>query len=332
MTRTIDVHNHLYSKEWLDYLKTRDTSPRLEMDGTNMVLYSHGRTCAHIYTPGHYDPKERLKDLDRCGIDTQVISHTLPSVEELPVEEGVKWARKINDYFAEVCQQFPGRYHANATLPLQDPDEAVRELKRAHKELHLRGVCMFSNVNYRPIASEEFHPVYQKASEYGLPIFIHPGAPFTGDIMREHKIRPSLYGFTLDTTMAVVSLIWQGILEKYPGLKLVHGHLGGMVPYLAQRMEDVWRTAHRELGLDLPMTPSEYYQRQVYPDTMSAHLPAMRCCLEYVGAGRMVMGTDYAHRIGNWEEAVFFIKQLNLSKEDTDRILGGNAAQIYSID
>ena len=109
MPRTIDVHNHLYPKEWLDYLETRTESPRVERKGSSILLYAHDVVSAHIYSPGHYDPEARIKDLDRCGIDTQVISLTLPSVEELPAEEGVKWARIINDYFAEVCRKYPGR-------------------------------------------------------------------------------------------------------------------------------------------------------------------------------------------------------------------------------
>lgn len=334
MSKSIDVHNHLFPKEWMDYLEKRKESPKLERTGKSMVFYSHDVFCSRITHAGHFDPAARIEDLDRCGIDTQILSLTVPSVEELPVEEGVKWARKINDYFAEVCQKYPGRFHAYATLPYQDADEALKELHRAYSELGAKGITIFSNVNFKPLSAPEFHPIYAKAEECGLPIFVHPAVPFTEEIMRKHKLHPGLYGFTLDTTIAVMSLIWQGILEKHPGLNIIHAHLGGMVPYLAQRADDCWRTylERGESDMRLPLTPSEYYKRQVYPDSMSAYLPALRCCLDFVGPGHICLGTDYAHSIGNWENAVAFIKELGLPEEDTNNILGGNAARIFNIE
>jgi aminocarboxymuconate-semialdehyde decarboxylase len=334
MVRVIDVHNHLFPQEWMDYLEKRTQSPRMVKRGSDRVFYSFEASCAVIVYPGHYDPEARIKDLDKCGIDTQILSLTLPSVDELPVEEGVKWARKINDYFAEVCHKYPGRFYAFATLPLQDVGEAVKEMDRSYRELGVKGVKMFSNVNFKPISSPEFYPVYAKAEELGLPVFIHPGVAYTDELMKKHSLPAGLYGFTLDTTIAVMSLIWTGVLERYPRLNFIHAHLGGMVPYLVKRMEDCWQTASTLVGsaFKLPHKPSEYYQRQVYPDTMSGHLPAMRCCLDFVGPKHICLGTDYAHVIGDWEQAIACVKGLGLSREDTEDILRGNAARICRID
>lgn len=332
MMRTIDVHNHLFPMEWMSFLEKRTESPRMERKGKGMVFYSHEKMCSHVSEAGHYDLTARIKDMDRCGIDTQVISLTLPSVEELPIEEGVKWARKINDYFADVSRKYPGRFYAFATLPLQDVNESVKEIDRAYKELRAKGITMFSNVDFMPLSSPELHPIYAKAEEYGLPIFIHPGVPFTSEVMKKHGLRYSLYGFTFDTTMAVMSLIWRGVLEKFPGLNIIHAHLGGVVPYLAQRLEDCWQAEVNEFGARLPRSPSEYYKRQVYPDSMSAYPPAMKCCVDFVGPRHICMGTDYAHGIGNWEHAISSIKELSLPETDTGNILGGNAARICNIE
>jgi aminocarboxymuconate-semialdehyde decarboxylase len=318
--------------EWVEFLGSRNGPTRMEHRGSARVFFQHDKICSRIVSAGHYDPEMRIKDMDRCGIDTQIISLTVPSVEELPADQGLEWARKINDAFAETCARHPGRFYAYATLPCQDVDASLQELDRCYKSLGVKGIAMFSNVNFEPLASPKFHPIYEKAQAYGLPIFIHPAVPYTFDVMKEHKLTPPLYGFTLDTTMAVMGLVWQGVLEKYPGLRIVHAHLGGVVPYLVQRMEDCWRAAHQESGLNLLKKPSEYYQEQVYPDSMSAHVPAMKCCLDFVGAKHMVMGTDYAHRIGNWEQAVALIRSLGLPKEETDQILGGNAAGLFKID
>jgi aminocarboxymuconate-semialdehyde decarboxylase len=334
MAKTIDVHNHLFPKHWVDFLGKRTEFPNMKQNGSEMIFYSHGFRCARIKDSGHYKPEARIDDMDRCGLETQIMSLTLPSVEELPLDEAVKWSQEINNYFAEVCQNYPGRLYAFATLPYQDVEESVKEIDRAFNNLGVKGISMFSNINFKPICSPEFYPIYAKAEEYGLPIFIHPAVPYTLEVMKQHRLVPSLYGFTLDTTMAVMGLISTGVLEKFPKLNLIHAHLGGVVPYLVQRMESCWGVTSgffSDQEIKLTKTPSEYYKNQVYPDTMSAYLPAMRCCLDFVGPKHMCLGTDYAHGIGNWEQAIDFITQLNLSKEDTQSILWGNAAKICNI-
>jgi aminocarboxymuconate-semialdehyde decarboxylase len=331
--KTIDVHSHLYPQEWVDYLSKRTECPKIEKKGPSaMIFYSHDVRCSSADSPIYFDPAARIDDLDRSGIDVQILSLTAPGVEELPVDEGVQWAKKNNDYFAEVCGKYPGRFYAYASLPYQDVDEALKELDRAYNDLGVKGIAMLSHVNFKPLSSEEFFPIYEKASEYGLPVLIHPGVPFTGKIMLDHKIIPALYGFLLDTTMAVTSLIWSGVLEKCPDLKIIHGHLGGMVPYLVKRIEDCWQFYLKSFGgEELPLTPTQYYQRQVFTDTISGYMPAVKCCLDFVGPQQMVLGSDYPFSVGGWDTAVDFVKQIGLSQEDTNKILGETAARIFNI-
>lgn len=332
--KIIDVHSHLYPREWIEYLSKRIECPRIEQKGpSSMIFYSHNVRCSSADGPAYFDPAARMEHLDHCGIDVQILSLPPPGVEELAVDEGAEWARRINESFAEVCSRYPGRFYAYATLPYQDVEEALKELDRAYHDLGAKGIAMPSNVNFEPLSSPAFLPIYAKADEYGLPILIHPGVPYTGEIMLKHKLIPALYGFLLDTTMAVTSLIWCGVLETYPGLKIVHAHLGGMVPYLVKRMEDCWQFYLKSFGGEtLPKRPSEYYRRQVFPDSVSSYPPAMRCCLDFVGSEQIVLGSDYPFPVGGWEQAIDFIKQLNLSEEDTRKILGKNAARIFHLD
>lgn len=332
MTKVVDVHNHWFPPEWIAYLENRKGSPRMERKGGQMLFYAQGQRCSRISKPGHYDLATRVSDLDRCGIDTQLLSLTIPGVEELPLDEGVAWARKINDHFADACRSYPGRFYAYAHLPYQDVGEALKELERAFKELGVKGITIYSNINFKPLCSEEFEPIYAKAAEYHLPIFVHPAVPFCNEDMKKHHLNPGLYGFTTETSAAIMSLIWTGMMEKYPGLTIIHSHLGGVVPYLARRMEDSWRAHNEEFGLALKKSPTEYYRTQVYPDSMSGYLPAMRCCLDFVGPRHICLGTDYAHGIGNWDQAIAVIKELGLSEEETNGILGGNAARICGLD
>lgn len=299
------------------------------MSSTSMAFYWEDIAIAHVNKAGHYDPEARIEDMDKYGIDTQIISLTWPSVELIAAEEGIAWAKSINDYFSQVCQRYAGRFHAYATLPYQDVDAAIKELDRAYHDLGVKGIMLFSNIKGKPITSLEFYPIYAKAEEYDLPILIHPAVPLTAEAMREVRLPFPLFGFTLDTTMAVVSLIFQGVLEKFPQLKLIHAHLGGVVPYMVGRIDDSFKNYSKEYGLELPMAPSDYYKRQVYVDSISYHLPAMRCCLDWLGPDHIMLGTDYAHPVGHIEDAIRYVRDMGLSKEDTDKILGGNASRIF---
>jgi len=332
MARVVDIHNHVYPTEWIEYLTKRRDSARIERTGpTSMTLYWQDVHITHVSAPGLYDPAARIEDLDKYGIDAQIISLTWPSVELIPAREGTEWARRINDYFAEFCRRYPGRFYANATLPFQDVDGALKELERARKDLAVKGIMMFSNIDGKPIASPDFYPLYAMAQEFDLPIFIHPAIPLTAEAMRKVRLPFSLYGFTLDTTMAVVSLIFQGIFETFPRLKVIHPHLGGVVPYLAGRMEDAFRSYAKAWGFQLTKGPSEYYKDHVYIDSISRYAPAMKCALEFVGPDHICFGTDYGHPVGNVERAVDYVKHMGLSEKDTNKILGDNADRIFRL-
>lgn len=333
MTRVIDIHSTFYPLEWLEFLEKRKRSPLIKRTGpTNYVAFIEGSPEGHIDRPGHYEAKARIKDMDAGGIDTQVFALSVPSVEMIGAREGIAWAKRINDYFAELCQQYPKRFYFHCTLPYQDPDAAAKELERAYTKLGAKGIQMFSNINLKPIASPEFHPIYELAQKYDIPVFVHPTSPYTREMMDIHRIPASLYGFTLDTSTAVMSLIWQGVVEKYPKLKIVHSHLGGVVPYLIGRTIGAWNSFHEEYGLKLNRSPVEYYKSNVWVDTISYWEPAMQCCLELMGPDHICLGTDYAHRIGNMQDAISWVNKFGLDKKNTDKILGGNAAKLYKLD
>jgi aminocarboxymuconate-semialdehyde decarboxylase len=130
-------------------------------------------------------------------------------------------------------------------------------------------------------------------------------------------------------------MIFQGLFEKFKKLTLVHGHLGGMVPYFVRRLADSYKGYGKEWGIELSESPDETYRKRVYPDTTSFYLPAMKCCLEWVGAERMCIGTDYAHRVGDPEGAIKAVKDLGdqagLSQEEIDMILGKNLEEIFHL-
>ncbi len=336
--RTVDAHNHWYPKEYLDYLVSRgsDQSPYMRHDGGSHYRgYYKGVACAHIDRPGHYDLEARIKDLDAAGLDTQLISVTIPGPETLEPDQGVYWAKKCNDALQKATEGYPGRFYFLATLPWQVPDEAAKELERCH-DLGCVGVQMFSNFNGEPVWLDKFHGIYALADKWELPMLVHPANPLTAEVMDMMKIPYQLWGYTLDTSLAVVSMIFQGLFEKFKKLTLVHGHLGGMVPYFVRRLADSYKGYGKEWGIsDLSESPDETYRKRVYPDTTSFYLPAMKCCLEWVGPGQMCIGTDYAHRVGDPEGAIKAVKdlgdQVGLSPEEIDMILGANLEKLFKL-
>jgi aminocarboxymuconate-semialdehyde decarboxylase len=336
MYRTVDVHNHLYPWDYLQHLLNRPGKPTCRQTGPHSFVMKYNDVIfAHMDRPGHYDVDARIRDLDKAGMDTQIISKTTPGPEMLELAEGNYWAKRINDTLAEAGQKYPHRLYAYATLNYQDVDEACKELERCIKDLGVKGVQMFSNMQGMPMHDPRFEPIFQMAAENNLPILMHPTVPLTASVLDMMKIPYQLYGYTLDTSMAVIGLIFHGVFSRNKNLKMIHSHLGGVVPYMVRRLRDSWKGYSKEWGLELDEYPDEIYARQVYPDTTSFYLPAMKACLEWVGPSHMMIGTDYAHRVGDPEGAIKSILDLggqtNMSKEDLNLILGKNAEKLFNL-
>ena len=157
----------------------------------------------------------------------------------------------------------------------------------------------------------------------------------TSDAMDKSRIPYQLYGYTLDSTLCVISLIFNGTFERCPDFKLIHAHLGGVAPYLVRRLQDAWKGYASEWGLELEKHPEETYRERVWADTTSFYLPAMKCCMEWLGPEHMIIGTDYAHRVGDPEGAIQSIielgKEMDLDQDTVDLILGKNAEELFNL-
>ena len=335
--KTVDVHCHYFPKEYIDYLISRgkDKSPYCIHDGgTHYRMYFKGVPVGHIDRAGHYDLEARIRDLDAAGLDIQLLTVTLPGPETLERDIGVYWAKRCNDYLQDAAQKYPGRFYHMASLPYQDVDAACEELERC-KKMGAVGIQMFSNINGEAPFLEKFHPIYELADKYDMPLLLHPTLPLTAPVMDMMKLPYQLWGYTLDTSMAVMSMIFQGVLAKYPKLTLIHCHLGGTVPYFVRRIQDAYKGYGKEWGIELKEPPDITYQKRVYPDTTSFYSPAMKCCLEWMGPDHLMMGTDYAHRVGDPEGAIKAIKEIGaefgLKPDQIDLMLGKNAERIFHL-
>ena len=323
----IDFHSHFYPKAYLDGLKDSRGHAALETGPHGEVLLRYAGDY-NVVVGGHVDLEERVKAMTRCGVDMQVITLTTPGVDREEPETGARLARATNDAYGDIMEKHPDRFVALATLPMQDPQAAAEELERAVKDRGLRGAMVFSNAAGAPIDGERFMRVYEMAVKLDVPIFIHPTSPLNTVGMEDYRLVP-IMGFGVDTSLAILRLVFSGVLERLPGLKLVATHTGGVFPYLRGRIEAAYR-AYPETKARIPRPPSEYFKR-IWLDTVCYDPDVLRSSLAFWGPEKVVMGSDYPHQIGDLEMCVQRVKGLKIDGGMEAAILGDNAARLLKV-
>ena len=325
--RIVDFHNHYYPPSYVKALETSASAVRVTYD-------DEANPCVHypgdynILVPGHRDIDYRQRVLDDHGVTTQVLSFTTPGVHVEPREMAIKLAREINDAFARVVRDRKGRFTALATLPLNDPAASVAELERAMKDLGLPGAMVFSNVNHVALADERFAPLWKKADDLGAVIYIHPTDPAGVDAMLEYWLMP-LVGFLMDTTLAASKLVFSGVVARHPRIRWVLTHMGGAIPYLAERLDRGYR-AFKECRQHIDRAPSEYL-KQFYYDTVNFNPSAVRLALDFAGPDRILAGSDYPHQIGSLPLMIETIRALDIDDDVRRKIVGGNAVALLGL-
>jgi aminocarboxymuconate-semialdehyde decarboxylase len=325
--KIIDFHNHFYPPEYLDAIRQGPSNVRVTLDAEgNPQLHYPGDY--NIAVPGHRDIYFRTSVLDRLGIQMQVITLTTPGthIEEPP--RAAQLARLVNDAFARIVSERGSRYVALATLPLNDPAASVAEFDRATGQFGLPGAMLFSNINGVALADERFWPLYERASEKKSVFYIHPVHPVGVEAMTDFWLMP-LVGFLTDTTLAAAKLVFSGVPRRFPGIRWVLAHLGGAIPYLAERLDRGYE-AFKECRRLIDRPPSEYL-RKFYYDTVNFDPAALRLAIGFAGVDHILAGSDYPHQIGSLEKMLSSIDALQLSPEDKAKILGENTRQLLHI-
>ena len=325
--RVVDFHNHFYPPEYLEALRVGPSRVEVTVDPDgNPVLHYPGDY--NVAVPGHRDIEYRERVLDDAGVDTQVLTLTTPGVHVEEPGTAVRLAQLVNDAFSRIVDERRERFSALATLPLNDPAGSVVELTRAVRELGLPGAMVFSNVEGVPLADERFWPLWERAAELGAVIYVHPTAPLGVEAMTEYWLMP-LVGFPVDTTLAAARLVFAGVPERFPAIRWVLAHLGGTIPYLAERLDRGFH-AFRECRARISKPPSEYLRRFYY-DTVNFDVRALRLALEFAGPERLLAGSDYPHRIGSLESMLSSLRSLGQTDDVERAIWGANAAGLLGL-
>ena len=322
----VDFHNHYYPPEYIKELERGPSRITVTFDEEhNPVLHSPGDV--NIVVPGHRDIDFRQQVLDAAGVDMQVLTFTAPGTLIETPERAVPLAQMVNDALAKVVSDRRNRFTVLATLPLNEPAASLRELERVG-QLGFAGCMLFGNVNGVPLADERFWPLYEKASDAKSVMFIHPTYPVGVESMTDYWLMP-LVGFLFDTTLAAAHLVYSGVVERFPGIRWVLGHLGGAIPYLAERLDRGFY-AFADCRQHISKPPTEYL-KHFYYDTVNFDVCALRLAIDFAGPEHIVAGSDYPHQIGSLERMLQSIEQLEISADQKAGILGANAARLLGL-
>ena len=291
------------------------------------------------------DYEGRLRKLDEFEDMVQVLSTTMPPVEEIVgPEEAAELARISNDEMAELVAKYPQRYIAAiANIPMNNMDVALKEPERAVKDLDFKGVQVYTNVNGKPLSSDEFMPLYELMTGLDLPIWIHPirrshDADYPTEKVSYNQIF-SIFGWPYDTTTAMTRLVFAGVFEKYPTIKFITHHCGGMAPFFAERIVVHYNNGLERLGAKyfpgLTKPPIEYF-RMFYADTALNGGPyAMRCGFEFFGEDHLVFGTDMPYDVENGSlsirQTIDAIERMGVSQSAKQKIHEGNARNLLHL-
>jgi aminocarboxymuconate-semialdehyde decarboxylase len=325
--RVVDFHNHYYPPRYIDALKSGQSSVKVTIDAEgNPVLHYPGDY--NVAVRGHRDLAYRQQVLDEHGIAMQVVTLTTPGTHVESRETAIRLATMVNDEFREAMETRGRHFTALATLPLNDPTASVKELDRACRQLRMRGAMLFSNVNGVALSDERFWPIYELANELDAVLYIHPTDPVGVEAMQQYWLMP-LVGFLLDTTLAAASLVFAGVPARFPKIKWALCHLGGTIPYLAERLDRGFH-AFKDCRANIDRPPSTYL-RQFYYDTVNFDVNALNLAIAFAGADHVLAGSDYPHQIGSIPSMLDAIGKLPISEADREGILGLNAAKLLQL-
>ena len=319
----IDCQSHLFFPEVLDLMRRRKTEPLVYVqEGTTFLKMGD---WLRKVPPPYASMDAKLAAMDAAGIEITMLCTNDPGPEWFGAD-GPAVAQLIHDSLAGVIAKHPKRFRGLCTLPLQKEKAAAAELDRCVKKLGFRGILLYTNLAGAWCDEPQFHWLYARAEELGVPILLHPAKPMTTEQVKGYELTSTL-GNMFENTIALARLIASGLLDRHPQLKLVCPHLGGTLPYICGRMDHQLAVLKRG-PQNLQRKPSEYL-RAIYLDIVSPLPEAMRFALDFSGADKLLFSSD--HPWVQPKEILDPLRSLNLSAKHENLILRDNARQLFHL-
>lgn len=326
----VDFHTHIIPEDIPNFAeKYGGRWPVLEKTcscGANIMV--EGKLFREV-TDQVWDPEKRIEDMNREGVDIQVLS-PIPvtfSYWADPVQ-AEEMAKIQNDFIAETVKKYPSRFIGLGTVPLQDVTIAIREMERCINELGLKGIEIGTNVNGLNLDDPSFLPFFEKAEEWEVPLFVHPWETLGRERMPRHNFMYTV-GMPSETALAAASLINGGIIEKFPRLKVCFAHGGGSFPYILPRLDQGWNVWPH---LRKTKKPPSYYAKNFYFDSLNYDPVNLKYLIDRFGYDKIVMGSDYPFLLREIVPGKVVDETVELSKEERKAILGMNALRFLNVD
>jgi aminocarboxymuconate-semialdehyde decarboxylase len=320
----VDVHTHFLPRALAGALERRSGFPRLErQDGTGYIHYGSG--SGHVLLPEMERIDVRMADMERQGIDAAVLCVNVPGVDGFEPADATAVARDANDELAALVHAHGGRLAALAVLPAGDPEAAAAELERA-VGAGLCGGSIFSNVRGQPLDAPGMEAIFEAAARLDVPLLLHPTFPLAAASVDAYALVPTL-GFLFDTTTAAMRLVLGGLYERYPGFKLVVPHTASLIPWLVGRIDYEAERMPNGTGV-LSVRPSEHL-RLLYADIVCDWPPAVRLLVDFLGADRVMFGSDYPF----WDpvRSVNALEAADLEPADDELVRVGTAERLFGV-
>ena len=328
----IDLFSHFSTREFREaYFSIPLGGKGRRLDPLAIRTYTRGQIDTDIDVL--WDVDQRIRILDRHGVDLQVLTLSFPMVNGLEPEQEIRLARLANDGLAEMISRYPDRLLGVATLPLSSPHEALKELDRCVESLGFKGFQVSSNVNGTYLDAPELFPVYERAAGRGLPMWIHPTTPVALDIIGTKGHMDLFFGWPLDTSIAIFKLVTAGVLERFPDLRVIVHHLGaGLVPYFIERLDAMFYQSRGDFSITKP--PSHYW-KAMYHDTAAIDADAFACGYRVFGPDHVVFAVDYPY---GREKGEYFLESrrrivdtADIGDEARQKIYDANARKLLKL-
>lgn len=326
---SIDIHAHFYPRSYLELVAEEGSAFGVECrfdDSKGPQIQLSGKGSAPL-EDRFIELDERIQSMDEQQVDVHALSLTAPMVYWAPPELGLRLSQAYNDACVEAHDAYPDRLLGLAMLPMQSPDLAVEELERISELPGICGVYMATRIEDKELSDPDFFPVYEKIEDLGWTIFLHPVSVVDPQRLTKYYLT-NFIGNPTESAIAASHLIFGEVLDRFPKLTVCLPHAGGTFPYLVGRINHGWGVRDECQHLK---TPPIDYLRRFYYDTITHAHPALDFLITLVGTDRIVLGSDFCFDM-SYDQPVQFVKEHpNLSTEDQNLILGGNAARLLGL-